>query len=105
MLECLIGYTPIGCGYGIGNFIGGGGGGGAVAVIWSGINAAAGCIKDATWSNIQFYASILNLILLIADKIANTALCVINIGLCYYKASKEGGSNKRSVLVSSYQAS
>jgi hypothetical protein len=51
ILECLIGYTPVGCAYGIGSFIGtAAGGGSAGGIIWSGIGAALGCIKDATWS-------------------------------------------------------
>jgi hypothetical protein len=47
----LIGYTPIGCAYGIGSFIGAASsGGGLGGLIWPAVGAALGCIKDATWS-------------------------------------------------------
>jgi hypothetical protein len=76
------------------------------------VNAAAGCIKDATWSKLLYNRFVAIYLLLIADKVANTALCVVNIVSCYYQnsSSGSGGGNgsgssslKRSVLVSSFQ--
>jgi hypothetical protein len=46
ILECLIGYTPLGCAYGLGGFV-------ASPGVKSGISAALGCIKDATWSKLK----------------------------------------------------
>jgi hypothetical protein len=49
ILECLLGYTPISCAYGIGNFLSSGGDS-LETIILSGVNAVALCIHDATWS-------------------------------------------------------